>query len=244
MTGFDAAQQVIAAIVYLAIAAAALAQGPRDRRAQLFFGFSLMNAIAFGVAVFGWFIGVKNPLEMNRWLFAASLSALGVGALLLFHFSQVFPRRRPWIKASGMQMPIGYALVPAIIMGLTVFWPADTAQLTVPFVGVLLVFGFPLLVLLGIVLPFAAILSFVRSYRDAGAAAITMNARPVIAGILLSQVAGGVLAVVFAPVLTVAAPDSFALKFLTMTVWALGLLTPLAFAAGVWKYKLLDIDPG
>ena len=52
------------------------------------------------------------------------------------------------------------------------------------------------------------------------------------------------LAVVFAPVLTLIAPNSLALTFVTLTIWALGLLTPIAFAAGVWKYRLLEVDPG
>jgi hypothetical protein len=30
---------------------------------------------------------------------------------------------------------------------------------------------------------------------------------------------------------------------LTMTIWALGLLTPLAFAAAVWKFDVLSINP-
>ena len=67
--------------------------------------------------------------------------------------------------------------------------------------------------------------------------------RPVLTAILLSQIAGGVLAIIFAPILGVIAPDSWSLTFVTTTVWALSLLTPLAFAAGVWKYRLLEIDP-
>lgn len=244
MTALDAAQQIVAGLVYLSIAAAAMAQAPRDRRVQVFFAFSLANAAAFGVAVVGWFLGVTNPLEMSRGFYAVSLSALGIGSLLLFHFSQIFPRRRPWINASGIQMAVAYLLTPAIIGSIAFFWPPDPAQTSLGFVVTLLIFGFPLIVLLGVVLPVAAILSFVRSYREAGAAEGSPNARPVIAGILLSQVAGGVLAIVFAPVLAVVAPDSYVLKLLGLTMWALTLLTPLAFAAGVWKYRVLDIDPG
>ena len=141
-------------------------------------------------------------------------------------------------------MPVAYALIPTVIVALAWFWPNDPVQISLAFVGVFLVFGFPLLVLLGLVLPVAAILSFVRSYRDAAVATGIPDARPVIAGILLSQIAGGVLAVVFAPVLALIAPESYALTFVTVTMWALNLLTPIAFAAGVWKYRLLEIDPG
>lgn len=244
MTALDAAQQIVAGIIYLAIAGAAMGHAPRDRRVQVFFGFSVANAVAFGVAVFGWFLGVKNPLEMSRAFYAVSLCALGVGALLLFHFSQIFPRRRPWIKASGIQMPVAYALIPSIVVALSWAWPADATQFNLGFLIAFLVFGFPLLVLLGVVLPVGAVLSFVRSFRDAVPVAGIPDARPVIAGILLSQIAGGVLAIVFAPVLTVIAPDSLALKFVGLTMWALTILTPLAFAAGIWKYRVLEIDPG
>jgi hypothetical protein len=37
------------------------------------------------------------------------------------------------------------------------------------------------------------------------------------------------------------APDSLAVMFVAVTVWLLGLLTPVAFAAGVWKYRVLEI---
>ena len=65
-----------------------------------------------------------------------------------------------------------------------------------------------------------------------------------IGAILLSQVAGGVLAIVFAPILAGIAPNSISLLIVTGMVWALGLLTPAAFAAGIWVYRLLEIDPG
>ena len=243
MTALDAAQQTVAGIFYLAIAAAAFVYAPRDPRTQVFFGFSVANAVAFGVTVFAWFTGVTNPLEMNRTFQAISFSALCLGGLLLFHFSQIFPSRRPWITRSGVQMPAAYILTPAIVMSLAYFWPSDQTAIGLGFVIALLVFGFPLIVVMGLVLPVGAILSLVRSYREAAVGTGVASARPVIGAILLSQVAGGVLGVVFLPVLTVIAPGSYALKFFGFTMWALTLLTPLAFAAGVWKYRLLDVDP-
>jgi len=244
MTALNAAQQIVAGVLYLAIGAAALGQEPRDRRAHVFFAFAVMNAVAFGIPTFGWFVGETNPLAMNRIPLAIMLSGLAVGALLLFHFCQIFPRRRPWINGSGPQLPIAYVLTPIVIVGLTQLWPDKTMQATLPFQIAFLMFGFPLMVLLGIVLPVAAIISLLRSYRETMTPAGVPTARSVLAGILLSQVAGGVLAVVFAPVLTLIAPNSLALTFVTLTIWALGLLTPIAFAAGVWKYRLLEVDPG
>ena len=243
LTVLDVAQHLAAALVYLSVAVAALGQAPRDRRTQVFFAFGAVNAIAFGLMAAGWFFGFKSPMQLNRVMLGAWLSALGVGGLLLFHFSQVFPRRRPWIRTSGIQLPLAYALVPVIVMVMARVWPGDPKQVTLPFVLLFLVFGFPLMVLLGFVLPVGSVLSLARSYREAAEKASLRDPRPVLAGILLSQVAGGVLALVFAPVLGVVAPDSWSLILVTTMVWALSLLTPLAFAAGVWKYRLLEIDP-
>jgi hypothetical protein len=243
LTALDVAQHLAAALVYLAVAVAAIGQAPRDRRTQVFFAFGIVNAIAFTVTVVGWFLGVKSPLDMSRTMLGISLSALGVGGLLLFHFSQVFPRRRPWIRTSGIQLPLGYALVPVIVMTLARLWPGDPTKMTAGFVLLFLIFGFPLMVLLGFVLPVGSILSIARSYREAAVAVPVRDPRPVLASVLLSQIAGGILAVVFTPVLGVIAPDSWSLTLVTTLVWALTLLTPLAFAAGVWKYRLLEIDP-
>ena len=243
LTVLDVAQHLVAALVYLAVAAAALGQAPRDRRTQVFFAFGVVNAIAFSVTAAGWFIGVKSPMQMSRAMLGISISALAVGGLLLFHFSQIFPRRRPWIRTSGIQLPLAYALVPVIVMVLARLWPGDPKQVTLAFVLLLLVFGFPLMVLLGFVLPVGSVLSIARSYREAADKPPVRDPRPVLSAILLSQIAGGVLAIVFAPVLGVIAPDSWSLTLVTSAVWALSLLTPLAFAAGVWKYRLLEIDP-
>lgn len=243
LTSLDVAQHLVAALVYLAVAVAALGQAPRDRRTQVFFALGVVNAIAFTVTAAGWFFGVKSPMQMNRVVLGVALSSLGLGGLLLFHFSQVFPRRRPWLLTSGIQLPLAYALAPIAIMALSQLWPKEPTQMTAGFVLLFLVFGFPLIVLLGFVLPVGSILSFARSYREAAEAPPVRDPRPVVAAILLSQVAGGILAILFAPVLGVVAPDSISLLLVTTAVWALSLLTPLAFAAGVWKYRLLEIDP-
>lgn len=243
MTTLDVVLQLSAALVYLSVAAAAVGQAPRDSRARVFLAFALMSAVAFCIPVFAWALGVKDFLVMRRIPLALMLIALGEGALLLFHFSQVFPARRPWIITSGVQLPVAYALIPAVVAGLTWAWPAAPADATATFAVAFLVFGFPLIVLMGVVLPVAAIVSFLRSYRDAVAVPLVPDARPVLAAILLSQVVGGVLALVFAPVLVRLSPGSFALTFVTLTIWALGVLTPVAYAAGVWKYRLLGIAP-
>ena len=248
LTAFDAVAQLIAAAVYLAVGAAALAQAPRDERTRVFGALGLMNAIGFCIPAAAYFLGVKDPLAFGRIPLGVMLAALSLGALLLFHFSQVFPSRRPWITGSGSQLPIGYALTPIVVFTLVRWWETPQ-QVTAKFGLMFIVFGFPLMVLLGLVLPVAAIVSFLRSFREARPNAMpetgdaTPNPRPAIAGILLSQLAGGALSLLVVRPLHAEAPDSAALVVASLTVWLLGLLTPLAYAAGIWKYDVLAIAP-
>ena len=221
---------------YLAIGVAAWLRATDDIRTRVFLAFSIANVIVFGIPTLWWLRGTTDPRQLPPAAFAAIMAGLGAGALVLFHFTQVFPRRRPWIKASGIQMPIAYCLAPPAIAGLVLFAPATAGALTVAYVLSVIVFGFPLLVLLGMVLPVAAIVSLLRSHREVRQQGLAHLKRP-LEWILISQVAGGTLTIVFAPVLAVLARNDMARSGLTLVIWALGLLTPLAFAAAVWKYQ-------
>ena len=238
LTAFDAVTQLTAAAVYLAIGAAALAQAPRDERTRVFCTLGLTHAIGFCIPAAAWFLGVKDVLAFDRVPLGIMLAALSVGAILMFHFSQVFPTRRPWIRSAGIQLPIGYALAPVVVFMMVRWWPGTPEQITMKFGLMFLLFGFPLMVLLGLVLPVASIVSFLRSFRETAP-----NARPVIAGILLSQLAGGALSLLVLGPLHAVAPESFAVTLTALAVWLLGLLTPIAYAAGVWKYNVLAIAP-
>ncbi len=241
LTGLDAATQSLAALCYLAIGAAALRRAPRDARTRVFSAFALANVVAFAVPSLMWWRGVTDPARTPRLATALVVAALGVAALALFHLTQVFPRRRPWIRTAGIQMAVAYGLVPLVIMALVLFFPADAADIGSGYILGFVIFGFPLLVLLSVVLPVTAIVSLLRSYREAGQPELE-RARVPIALILIGQLAGGALALVFAPVLTAVAPNPAALSALTLVMWALGLLTPMAFAAAIWKYDVLAIS--
>lgn len=242
-TRMDAITQGIAGAVYLAVGVGAWRRAPRDIRTRVFLAFSLANIVVFAVPSICWMRGLVAGGTLPRGATAAVLSGLGVGALLLFHFTQVFPRQRPWIKTSGIQMAVAYLLTPLVISGLILFAPSKPELVTAPYVVTVLVFGFPLMILLGIVVPVAAILSLLKSYREVEQDGLVRMKRP-LEWILISQIAGGMLALVFAPVLSVLAPNSATQVALTLIVWALGLLTPLAVGAAVWKFDLLSIDAG
>jgi hypothetical protein len=241
-TSLDGVTQGIAAVCYLAIGAAAWLRARHDIRTQVFLAFSLANAVVMGVPTVWWLRGASDPSKWPPPAVAAIMAGLGVLALLLFHFTQVFPLRRPWIRTSGPQMAAAYCVAPVAIGSLVWFAPATPDALTVPYILAFIVFGFPLLVLLGILLPVAAVVSLVRSYRDIERAGLMRLRRPMEA-ILVSQVAGGTLAIVFAPVLARVAPNSTVAMAVTLAIWLLGLLTPFAFAAAVWKYGVLDVPP-
>lgn len=259
LTAFDAVTQLIAAAVYLAIGGAALAQAPRDERTRVFCALGLAHAVGFSIPAAGWLLGVTSLAAFSRTPLGIMLAALSLGALLMFHLSQVFPRRRAWIHASGLQLPIAYVLTGPAVFLLVRWWPLTKEEVTAKFGLAFLLFGFPLMVLLGLVLPVASIVSFLRSLREQPLRNATPapvenvdgrpladvwprpDARPTIFGILLSQVAGGALGLLVLGPLAKLAPGSFAVTLVALTVWMLGLLTPLAFAAGVWRYRVLEI---
>jgi hypothetical protein len=240
-TGLDAVTLGIASVCYLAIGLAAWLRARHDIRTRVFLAYSIANVIVFAVPTLWWLRGTTDPRQLPPAAFAAIMAALGGGALGLFHFTQVFPRKRPWIRTSGIQMPIAYALAPPAIAGLVLFAPATAGELTPAYGLSVIVFGFPLLVLLGMVLPIAAIVSLLRSHREVGQQGLAHLKRP-LEWILVSQVAGGTLTLVFAPVLTVLTRSEMVRSGMTLAIWALGLLTPLAFAAAVWKYNMLAIS--
>jgi hypothetical protein len=242
-TAVDGVTQGLAAAVYLAVGLAVWLRATHDVRTRVFLAFSLANAVVFAIPTFWWMRGMTDPTTLPPAAFAADMAALGVGALLLFHFTQVFPRRRPWLKSSGAQMGIAYGIAPLAIAGLVRFLPTRVESLTLPYIAAAIVFGFPLLVLLGFVLPVAAIVSLFRSRQEVRAQGLERLALPLDL-ILVSQIAGGTLTILFAPVLAVLAPGSLLRAALTIAIWALGLLTPVAYALAVWRSGVLGMDPG
>jgi hypothetical protein len=240
-TTLDGVTQGIAAVFYVAVGIGAWMLAPRDIRTRVFLAFSLANLVVFGVPTFWWLRGTNSPAKLPGVAVAAIMAGLGIGALVLFHFTQVFPRRRPWIRTSGVQMAVAYVVAPLAIAGLVWFAPPTAGALSAPYILAMIVFGFPLLVLLAIVLPVAAMVSLIHTYRELPQAGLVQFKKPM-EWILVSQIAGGTLALVFAPVLTVAAPNSMLQSALTILIWLLGLLTPIAFAAAVWKHGLLSIS--
>jgi hypothetical protein len=244
LTASEAAMQMVSIIVYIAIGAAALAEAPRDERTRVFAALAVMNGAVVGIPIVFWWLDIKDPMAGGRAPLAVMMGSLALATLALFHFSQVFPRRRPWIRTSGPQLPIAYALAPIVVVLLVRLAPVKEEQASGAFIGLAIAFGFPLIVLNGLVLPIATVVGFIRSFRESPMRDGTPNPRPSLAGILMSILLGTGVAVLALGPLQALAPESPATTLVSVTVWGLGLLMPLAFAAGVWHYRVLEIPVG
>ena len=101
--------------------------------------------------------------------------------------------------------------------------------------------GLPTIFIVAIVLPFAGLLSIYYSILAARAAGLEQARQPLM-GILVSQLAGGVLAILIIPLLHVVAPAGPWVTIAAALLFGFGLLMPIAFAAAVWKFRVLDLD--
>lgn len=249
-TAFDAITSAVAATLYLVIGVAAFLHAPRDSRVRLFLVTVLASLAPYLVTTAVWTSGTGI---LNRAVVALVAVSLTVGSLALFHFLQTFPWRRPWIRAHGTWLAAGYLVLP--LAAAFVVWKGpgvDTliapnavdpyGQVSLNLIAALLLISIPLLVLVGIVIPFAALVSLYKSWQAATEAAIEA-ARVTTLWILISQLAGGVLTILVIPLLDLAAPHGWWTRAAAALLFGFALLMPVAFALGVWKYRVLEIDP-
>jgi hypothetical protein len=106
---------------------------------------------------------------------------------------------------------------------------------------VLLLVVVPLLFLIGLVVPFGALMSLYKTWNETKASG-PESARITTFWILISQMAGGLLAILIIPLLRIVAPTGPWVTIAAALLFAFGLLMPIAFAAGVWKFKVLELD--
>jgi hypothetical protein len=194
----------------------------------------------------------------------ATTVSLAVGSVALFHFTQVFPARRPWVRAHGPWLTAAYGALPiCAAIGSWAALPlirmmsdvsAQTAAMDAAGNGgvvldasgpigtlhalTLLVVLIPTIFVVGIVLPFAALLSLYKSWQDAtrdgraGARVMTLT-------ILISQLAGGALTILVVPLLHLEAPAGQWVTIAAALLLPALVLFPIAFAIGVWRYRLI-----
>src|SRR5215472_8010859 len=114
-TVFDAWTGVISAALYVVVGIAALTYAPSDRRARTFFAVAIASLAPYLFPALSGRIGTGRLMSAAAVAIAASLA---VGSVALFHFAQVFPSRRPWIRKYGVWLGAAYAVLPvAAVIG-------------------------------------------------------------------------------------------------------------------------------
>ena len=114
-TAFEALTALTSAALYLIVGAAAFVSAPRDIRARVFFAVALASAAPYSVTALLWARGSRATFTVP--VIALVGLSLMMGSLALFHFTQVFPWRRPWIRAQAKWLLAGYVTVPIAVAG-------------------------------------------------------------------------------------------------------------------------------
>ncbi|HEY2432678.1 MAG TPA: hypothetical protein VGI12_08380 [Vicinamibacterales bacterium] len=235
-SAFDAAASIVSLLVYLGVAVAAVWKTPADTRARAFLAVAVASGIPYALAPLQWW---KGPGLYTPGVIALAATAFAVGGLALFHFTQVFPAQRPWIAAHGRWITAAYAALPlpvaalswgvgAVLMPMAASAGGDTGAVSLA-TGLLLIgLTIPLILLVGVLLPCAGVLSLVKSWQEAKANGRERE-RSATFWMLVSQLGGGVLAVLVLPMLHligIGPPWSMLIAVLT---YAFALLLPASF---------------
>jgi hypothetical protein len=237
-TAVDAAGAALSLLVYVLVGVSALTAAPRDLRTRLFLLIALANIAPYGLTIASW-RGMPFD-QIPRWGWVALLASLGIGVVALLHFFQVFPWRRPWILRYGRWLYALYAGSALIAVWLVVSAPADLLDPPVFYSIELLMLGLPWLFGVLVAMPFAGLFSLYKT-RQESVSRHAGGARETTTLMLVSQVTGGVLAVLVIPLVRGVIPNSGLVTAASVLLAASGLLMPIAFALGVWKYRVLDV---
>jgi hypothetical protein len=254
-TAFDAVSALLSASVYLLVGLAAIARAPRDARTRVFLAVAAASAAPYGLTALIWRDG--GHAVWSRPVIVTVAASLMLGSLALLHFCQVFPWRRPWIRRRWRWLWSGYATVVLLIgLGASLVPAIDAADgalgsgglgaVSAPIDAVfaLAVLGvlIPGLFVLGVVVPFAGLLSLYKSWATARARELRA-ARISTWWMLVSQMGGGVLTILIIPLLRLVAPRGPWVTIAAALLFGFSLLMPLAFAVGVFALGVLDLDP-
>jgi len=253
-TAFDAVSSLLSAAIYVLVALAALAQAPRDSRVRVFLVGALASVAPYCLTALIWQRG--SQVLMSKTVIVTVALSLMVNSLALLHFTQIFPWRRPWIRRHGAWLWGGYAgvlVLTALVAFLTPSFDvsgdvgaggigAASSDMATMLIALILLVGVPVLFVLGIAAPFAGLLSLYKTWQIARDRHVEA-ARVTTFWMLISQLAGGVLTILIIPLLRFGAPRGPWVTIGAALFLAFSLLMPIAFAAGVWRYRVLDLDP-
>jgi hypothetical protein len=259
-TAFDTWTGVASAALYLLVGVAALARAPKDTRTRAFVAIALASVVPYVLP------GVMGRLGTGTLLTAAAVGtgvSLAAGSVALFHFTQVFPSRRHWIQSHQLWLAAAYIVLPlgaaiGAVAAMPIVRTMSDVSAQVGAVGsggggvvvdgarpvdmlqalTLLALLVPTIFVVGIVVPFAALVSLYKSWQEARRDGRD-GARVTTLAILISQLAGGVLTILIVPLLHLIAPTGPVVTIAAAMLFGFGLLFPIAFAMGVWKYQLI-----
>ena len=234
-TAFDAIASLISLSVYLGVAIAMVARR-RDAAARVFFAVAVASAVPYMLSALQWWkgAGIYSPAVV-----ALTTVAFCIGSVALFHFTQIFPWRRPWVQKYGPWLialyalpPLPVALVAWLIAGILGAGAAGAGGIGAVSAGIaeafVLLAALPVIFFIGVVLPLAGVLSLVKSWREAGTTA-NEPARRATFWMLMSQMGGGLLAVLVIPLLRVVGVPPIWSTIFGALAYGFALMMPLAF---------------
>jgi hypothetical protein len=247
---FDAWASIVAAAVSLAIAAGAYARAPRDRRARVFAALTISGAVTYSFVVLQW---VAPRSAFHAGVIAVTAVGFCVNCAATFHFTQVFPKQRPWIRDHRGWMIASY-LVPPVPAAAVAWFVGHIAEqmgaatdagagglgaVSTGLVAIVILLALAIFVAVGSVLPVAGLMSLVKSWREAKAGGLEA-ARVTTGWMLISQLAGGLLAILVVPLLNYAGVPGLWQNAVSALLYGSALLMPAAFALAVWRYDMLS----
>ncbi len=219
------------AVAYIGAAVYGLIVAPRDIRARTFLALAIVNA-AFA------FVPLRG---FDRPTVVGAICLAAVGSTALFHFAMVFPWRQRWFRERGRWMPVLYVLPPLVVLALNWYAPATADDLTPTNLVVLAAATIPLLILLAVLLPIAALVTLFRNVRRARREAVRAAYVPTL-GIFVSELGGGILAAILGALLQTIGFGPASVAAITLAVFGLNVVAPLSFAAGIAYYRVLSLD--
>jgi hypothetical protein len=108
-------------------------------------------------------------------------------------------------------------------------------------VGISLLIALPAVFVVALAMPFGGLMSLFKSWQEAKLSG-NEPARLTTVWMLVSQLAGGLLAVLVVPMLHLLGVGPRWAMVIAAFSYAFALLFPLTFAAAVWRYRLLNIS--
>ena len=252
-TAFDALSSIASAGIYVIVALAVLAHAPRDPRGRVFLATAIASVAPYCVTAQIWAWGFERTFTKTS--IALLALSLMIGSLALFHFTQLFPWRRPWIRRHGGKLLAGYVIAALLVAAGAILTPSfdivggvggggigAVSSGMVVFIA-LAVFGIllPTLLIVGVLVPLGGLLSLYKSFLVARKHGIE-SARVSTLLMLISQLGGGVLTILIIPLLRLVAPTGPLVTFAAALLFACSMLMPVAFAYGVWRLGVLTLD--